>query len=798
LPSAQKNGLALLIDKLISQTGDEDSPVAQNRWHRRLAQWRNQPVTDSPRLLMVIDGLNQKPDVDWARIVEYFNHELGAIGGRVIVTARAPFFNDNVKPRIDCPLKEVNIPEWSNKERDDILQTYGINSFDLQPKVTNSLCNPRLLGIALELFGKRSIVYFEELSVSRLLFEHIRTSEKNATLPRSATAFKNKLQKDAQEILSRVKNHQTDDLHIFESEVVAVADGRFYQTVEDEPNAYALQEDGLTLALGFAIVDILKKAKRNQRDLDNELATILEPIGALDDTAGVVVAAMTIAALSDWDTCSILASLIKGYLPLQNPMNSQLAVFASLAKNKPEGFLKVAHDFCFEDLHLHHHNYDWIEKALIFAGHDERVWQIMEAEVLAWMCQHTLSPDVQMYNNEKRGDKGKIETERTKILAKISESLQSLSVAERNILAKSREVDGAHLDRLLEQALTLLAGKPLAQYATQLVTMRFTQMLNSSFRSPRKDFIDLIRMNNVDWQQTRAALLKMVECLRGSAISSTGQWTLHSILEATGHVQDGRESDVLYESLTNDSSYPRKWRLVENYCATDPCDPNAKSPQNILETAEDYVNLEFLDAASRGGLSKDDFFLRRALPSLVRFAPAIASEKYRSLMATVSEKSGESLRTVLSELRKHASLLVKNDANKLVEKWISAKCSDDETSTSKNEQAWITNEDLLILAFPLLDEIAQADLYLSIKNVDHVSLTLMDLSKPMKTATLIEKMLLAVFEGIEEQQYLLLVHSTYTLEKIPIEIQPCIIDLAFTGSVRVRTNALGLIKHVGE
>ena len=115
------------------------------------------------------------------------------------------------------------------------------------------MCNPRLLGMAVDLFDKAAITHFDELTVSRLLFEHMRMSERNAATLQTARDFALTLQSHADKILSRVKNKQLDDLRIFQGEFTAVADGRFFHAVDGDPTRYSLKDDGLTLALGFSV-----------------------------------------------------------------------------------------------------------------------------------------------------------------------------------------------------------------------------------------------------------------------------------------------------------------------------------------------------------------------------------------------------------------------------------------------------------------------------------------------------------------------------------------------------------------
>ena len=381
----------LLIGKLIEQTDDQITESTRERWRRRLGQWRNQPATDSPRLIVVIDGINQRPNIDWARNIERIIDELSQFGGRLIVTARTSYFRTYVQGRLEERPTEILVPEWTKLERDEILAAHGLRPSDLHHSVAGALRNPRLLGIALEILDKSEITEFEELSVSRLLFEHIRMSERDAPMLQPAFELVQRLRKHAQEILSRVKAQQLDDLNIFEDEVAAVVDGRFFHEVDGDPTRYALKDEGLRLALGFAVIDRLNIAQRNGHNLDNELDAILEPITALDDTADVILAALTVTTLDATYPQNITVSLVKGFAVLQNPDSAKFSAFAAMAKRCPQGFMDAAAALCLSG--GHQPNFDWIKNALISACKDNSVWPEMTDKVRSWLSVYSLAPE---------------------------------------------------------------------------------------------------------------------------------------------------------------------------------------------------------------------------------------------------------------------------------------------------------------------------------------------------------------------------------------------------------------------
>ena len=388
--TAEQNDVQeLLISALIEQTGYHVRDTMREKWSKILDRWREHPA-ERLRLAVFIDGLNQRPEKDWARVAEKFASELDQIGGQLIVTVRTQYNRDRVQRRLSRDHKEVEIPEWTEQERDRILAGRGIIATNLQPKVAASLLNPRLLGIALELLEGDDLAGLEELSVNRLLFEHIRANEQDAPVQQSANEFVLRLQNHANEVISRISSSHGDDPTVFDYDLQAVAEGRFYRTVEGYPSRYKLDEDGLILALGFAVIDRLYSASHSDRDLDEAVEEIIEPIAALDRTANVVLAALTVTCLDNVDP-KIAATLIRVFADLQNPDVNEFNPFARLARICPSPFTEAAHSLCLSG--GHQNNFDWVQEALMLAREDENAWKIIFKEIQTWLSYYSLAPE---------------------------------------------------------------------------------------------------------------------------------------------------------------------------------------------------------------------------------------------------------------------------------------------------------------------------------------------------------------------------------------------------------------------
>ena len=794
--TAQNDLVNLLITKLIKQTGSELTEITLARWRRKLTQWRNRQTTDSPRLVVVLDGINQKPKSDWARIIINLADELKQLGGRLIITMRTSYYQNFVKRRLSnyVHFHELFVPEWTEPERNEILSRRKIKVSDIHNSVATSLLNPRLLGIALELLDKADITNFEELSVSRLLFEHIRISERDAITPQPAQVFTRQLKEHAQKFMSRVKAKQQNDLTIFDNNMEAVVDGSFYQTVDSDPTRYSIKNYGLVLALGFAVIDRLSQAQRNKRSLDDELDAILEPITALDITADVILSALTVTTVDEPYEQNFASTLIKGFAALQNPSEDHFPSFSGLAKRHPQGFMEAARILSLAG--GHQPNFDWIQGALTVASKNCHSWPNMTNEVHSWLSVYSLSPErgTFFYPSYELQDKVKEERERNK--SKIEEKLRTLSAVEQTILNDLKKEDG-DLNNLSRFALMLLAGKPLAPFAKSLLNWSFSNALNSDYDAPYKDFKHLVSLNLVDWSTTRTDLLEVSAPLREAGVSSTGKWTLVNILRAIGNSKDGSEALSLEQDLTKNQPHFKDWRRVEDYCETDPCDPASKQPVNLKRTSEQYAALDVSKLRQSGGQTIEDYFFEKARPGIARFNPEVAIAKYKEFVVDVLSHTGALLRQGLFELHKHNSLLTIIEARELIKKLNEVKTGGVFSGLSERD-TWIISQYCMLLAFPFLNAQEQTEILLSNESDESFLLDLMEIAKPLNEKEFENLLETACSQNNERMQYLMLVLAKHTSVKLSMNSISHIAALFRSKSERVRVQTLGVISQSGD
>jgi hypothetical protein len=391
----------LLISKCIVQTGETVTEAAKARWRRYFRRWRRLPRQTRPTLLVFLDGINERGNLPWSRILDTLGGLLGDLHGKLTISCRTAFFRERLETRLASPVDVINVPEWSEPELGQLLSARGIDAKKLTPGVANFLKNPRIFAVASRLLDMRQIEQIEELSVSRLLFEHLWSTDPGVAVS-SPAQFVHHVRDHANLILKRLREQKVDDLTIFDpseasnqagstwnEQFDAVSAGRFFEQLESDPTLYQLRDDGLPLALGLSLLSAAQKAERNKADLDEELSRILDPIAALDKTFDVLLAAI-VAAVLGRASDEVAAALIRAFVGLQNADSARYPEFRALARSRPVPFLMALELAALRQRLAP--NFAWLTEAVFEIRSEPSCSLAVDAHLHRWLNFFTESP----------------------------------------------------------------------------------------------------------------------------------------------------------------------------------------------------------------------------------------------------------------------------------------------------------------------------------------------------------------------------------------------------------------------
>ncbi|WP_372824253.1 hypothetical protein [Polaromonas sp.] len=784
--------VALIARKLCPQTDRQGSERHRIFWSAQLVAWRTQSYRPVQGLLVVLDGLNQRPRTEWARLIDRLSDELERIGGKLILTSRKRYFDGMVKPRLVAPLRELAVPEWTPPERDAVLAARDIHGGQLHEHVAASLCNPRLLGIALTLLDSAQLRAMEELSIPLLLFEHLRANQRDS-YGQSADRFKRTLQDHARQVLQRLNAQQRDDLNVFDGGLDAVVEGRFFEPLTDDLGRYSIKQEGLSLALGLEILDKLQTALRNGRDLDEELAVLAEPIAALDQTSQAIHAALTVACMSEESSTEVGVAILMGFASLQNLDNDAFDAIAALARIRTPVFLEAARTLALQGGSAV--NFDWIELALYQAKTAPRAWQTIAPTIENWLTHITRDIEQRVFPHGESAEK--IAHKRVKLQGELSAKLAEFSDEERGIFNALEKTTAQDISLLGKLALKLLAGMPLAQFAQVFVRWSFATSLNGNHEAPLKEFRQLIRFNGVDWQATRSALLHSSHLLRNGTPSRVGQWALVTVQQATGHPEDARHAQELVDLLRAGQPKGISWRRNENYCSTDPCDPNNLEPDNVARAAENYAEIDVTKLYLHMGMDTLDDFFSSARPAISRYYTDIAIERHRALTDDVLLRSGSPLRQGVFGLLPHSALITREQALQFVRRMCGAE-ADTYALRSLGDEARILVQFQLQLAFPVLDAREQLNALLQARFGERLSLHLIEMIKPLDVTAFESSLVHAIAAQDDDAQFTVLLFSPFANQPLSPATRGYLLTLLASQSNLVRAQTLHMVSQSGD
>ncbi|WP_447989479.1 hypothetical protein [Achromobacter spanius] len=787
----------LLIHKLIRQTDGNLNQQAIARWRRRFNRWRASIPASSVRVTLVADGLNQPIKSNWARWLDRAALRLKELGGCLVVTTRTPHWA-HIKKALSCGVRTIPLADWSIKDVKQILGGRGIDFSKTRIEVLESVRNPRLLGIAIELIEAEAIELLDELNVGRLLFEHMRRMEQHGATPVSAPAFADLLKTLAVKILARASAQSADDIRLFdvvqEAQLEAVASSRFFSSVKGSVSQYEIKIEGLNLALALYLVGQLERELRNERDPREKLATILEPISAFEETAKVVLLATQIGCLEDETSSDVRSALIEKFVSLQNLPNTQAGAFAVLAKSAPLAFLQAAENAYLSQEHIA--SKEWLLYALLNRRDEPGVWQQILESTKRWLSFYSLEPERGMHQASGHGAIAQFDEERTRVLAKIKEREAALTKAERSFMTTNLvAAPNPKFDGIGRFALYLLAGMPLEEIATYLVRWRFSAALNPSTSAPYAEFEQVLHYNRADWHKTRSAILKELEALPAEHSSSVGTWTRVGILFGTGDAGDAKEGARLHGELTRDCEHFEGWSIKENYSAVDPCDPGTVEERNVIATAQNYRQIDPGKIAMSRGMAREDHFFHGARAAIARFVPADAIHTHRAFASEVLGRNGHARLQGVLVLMRHSAALTKDLAQRFLAAAVSSAASHRNGEEDRDE--FLTAQFSLLIALPHLAAGEQFDAIAKMQG-DTLLLELLSCVRsaaPEKVEQVLESVLQS---GIDHAQTAVLASIYYSESQLTPRVADIVKGFIQSPLKKLRHEALALAASSGH
>ncbi|USV55892.1 hypothetical protein [Aeromonas encheleia] len=774
-----------LIQHLIKQTGEVDDDALKLRWKHRLQAWRSSPPLAS--LLIVVDGLNQRQSLRWDRLLNGIQSRLSEIKGRMIVTVRPQFWRKIVVHGIAFQPTIIEVPEWSSTERDRLLKHYGVSLDWLDQQTLQTLHNPRLLSIAVATLPNHEAIAWKGLTTDRLLMEHLRASQRENYEDETFVILTKRLSEHATEVLKRVQESSNEPPQNFQADSSAVIETRFFRPLPGPGGQYELREEGLTLALGFTLVDQLWQTLLAKQEPSMRVIQLVEPISAMDRTADVIFASLLICALDDirFDT-EIFSVLLDAFANIQNVDDRRFEEFIEIVKHQPEALFDVLKDLCLE--RGRRLNQDWLVHAAFEVARSEAGWKAAETAIHQWLHCYNMDPIAQTNRYHKQGD-SEYEKQLGKKQLEIKETFSSLSIFEKKLLERMTDVSSG-IDEIFTLALRLLAGHSLVSFAESFISMGLAFSLDRNIHSARKAFQQLTTFNRIERVATRVAFLRSIEPLRTKNTSRGGQWTVVRMLYATGEIADAAVAYLLAEELQKDCyhfdfSLPGSWRQVEV------ANPDATNPLDMDGGIQQFKSLDPEKILQTMSWGSEDHTFNEFLPVACRFEPTIAIEKTRDILTGLYTRTAFPLRQLILNFECHIPLVDPDLANKFIHRILE---SDVFETLPEKEQSICRMFSLYYIAAQIPANEQLRCLTSKATGADYL-LSIVPSLKPQPTEEIVTALQDALEKNNEDTAYLILAAARYGHTLINDELEEVILYCSCSKSSKLRAISFELATH---
>lgn len=361
IPSSKSfNDKPINETSIIELVGDKLSEITKSQrkkshWHRRVELLLKRPRLDGPIFLLLIDGLNQEPSIDWTALFKSLQGDLFAGRVKVIFTCRNSFFNDklhHLRGLISKP-KTIQVTDYDDahgSELDQKLALDGLTREEFQDDVLTLARNPRLFNLVVNLKGQLN--GSTEVTVHRLLWEY----GKDSMGVRSVASFSEGdwqiwLKDMAKYFATGIKEYSIKEIgestarpdlsfKEVQARISDIIDGNFTEKNPDSGN-HQFNPKIVAHALGLALlVDVLTVKSEAFEDYESRLNSWLDPISGLDERSEILRAAVSILLIKNPDTNTRLAgALVSAWLNTQNLANSHRDELFTLAIHLVEPLL---------------------------------------------------------------------------------------------------------------------------------------------------------------------------------------------------------------------------------------------------------------------------------------------------------------------------------------------------------------------------------------------------------------------------------------------------------------------------
>jgi len=670
---------SLLSEAISRQIGTQQD---RTYWEKRLRRWLQRPIGQTPAILLVLDGINERRTPEWWRgFIEGITSSPWLEHIAVLITARKGYWERYFSILRYLSVHDGILPPYDDTELNAALKQHQLTRADIADNLLPLIRKPRYLDLVVK--HRRRMAESGDITVARLIYEDWRDRwERKTNTPIDDQQFKTLIKRLAEKAIQGINKISEKDI-VDQLPLINDKQGVFDELVSGGilygiSGSFRVDEQRLTLGFALLLVDQIESAHidlDHDSSLDEKIAFWMEPHQEMDIKAAIFEsAALHALSLGDKYPQHCRVALLNAWLESKNLQEEIEQTFAAYLPMYPSAYLKLA-EIIWSDTHDNPWGQDLLMKALLRWRNAPSVQSILPKVFERWLG--FIHPDGHPFQRRenKRED---IEKVRRKIAERVKQELLPGPFEFAGYPLTVIKDDG--LLRLGRASLAIISHLPRKPYLRAIVIgciseaicdfpdkyELFAWVLRSSpetlWPETEKYGMSLLDYDDIVSKQAAYRLLSF----EGSEQAVKMQKTLPEDLFPPNlllkmHRRDPCKSIFTWSQAECETCLQRtdlapSWiaRKIQPFCHN----PKFPVPTNLgafFAPLADQIPVEKIWSGI--SLTAEAHLLEEIEPALCAFAPETAAKIYRSIAKTVDNRKGIALRQLAMQITKHELIL---------------------------------------------------------------------------------------------------------------------------------------------
>lgn len=252
-------------------------------WKKRLHRWRERPAGDKPLFLLVMDGLNERPDMEWLDLLTKFSVKDWRTRATVLMTCRKKFWDEHLS---SAGAAVFTLGPYNNAELDKALAVKKLTRDHFDKNLIDLLRIPRYFDLTVRLWERMDSE--GEITRERLIYEDWRdkqghklgTSLSHEAFQVLISDLSNRLRKSEKKRISQSElNTELSGYKNSDSLLTELSSGR---VLNRHRGGWTINRDYVILGLGLLLAYEVADAADEGKNISEIIAHFQEPQPGMD------------------------------------------------------------------------------------------------------------------------------------------------------------------------------------------------------------------------------------------------------------------------------------------------------------------------------------------------------------------------------------------------------------------------------------------------------------------------------------------------------------------------------------